>query len=80
VWCRTSAPSQKYRQSKDCLYTFTQEWPAPTLPHQLSFTLPYQRMEASLGGKRAVGDIMLNYRYQVLGDVPLLFPHLANGR
>ena len=58
----------KYRQSKDWIYTFTQEWPVPDETHQLSFTLPYQRLEASLDGKRAVGDILLNYRYQMLGD------------
>jgi len=58
----------KYRQSKDWIYTFTQEWPVPDETHQLSFTLPYQRMEASLDGRRAVGDILLNYRYQLLGN------------
>jgi len=58
----------KYRQSKDWIYTFTQEWPVPDETHQLSFTLPYQRMEASLDGKRAVGDVLLNYRYQLLGN------------
>ncbi len=58
----------KYRQSRDWLYTFTQEWPVPDETHQLSFTLPYQRLEASLDGKRALGDILLNYRYQLLGN------------
>jgi hypothetical protein len=58
----------KYRQSKDWIYTFTQEWPVPDETHQLSFTLPYQRMDASLDGKRALGDIYLNYRYQLLGN------------
>ncbi len=58
----------RYRQSKDWIYTFTQEWPVPDETHQLSFTLPYQRMEASLDGKRALGDVVLNYRYQLLGN------------
>ncbi|MFZ1615545.1 MAG: hypothetical protein WAT51_15320 [Holophaga sp.] len=58
----------KYRQTKDWFYTFTQEWPVPDEKHQLSFTLPYQRVETSLDGKQAVGDIALNYRYQLLGD------------
>lgn len=40
--------------------TFTQEWPAGGLRHQLSFTLPTER--------RHVGDLMLNYRYQLVGD------------
>ncbi len=58
----------KYRQSKDWVYTFTQEWPVPDERHQLSFTLPYQRLEASLDGRRALGDILINYRYQLLGN------------
>ncbi len=54
--------------SGDWLYTFTQEWPVPRQKHQLSFTLPYQRLHASPGGKRGIGDVLLNYRYQLLGD------------
>lgn len=41
--------------------SFTQEWPAPGVTHQASFTLPF----ASVGGARGVGDILLNYRYQL---------------
>jgi len=58
----------KYRQSRDWFYTFTQEWPVPDERHQLSFTLPYQRVDASPDGKQALGDIYLNYRYQLLGN------------
>jgi len=58
----------RFRESKDWIYTFTQEWPAPSQKHQLSFTLPYQRLEASLDGRRALGDVALNYRYQALGN------------
>jgi hypothetical protein len=57
----------RFQESKDWLYTFTQEWPVGGLTHQLSYTLPWQRL-ASLDGKQAVGDIALNYRYQLLGD------------
>jgi hypothetical protein len=42
-------------------YTFTQEWPAPGQRHQLSVTVPI--LEA--GGATGVGDLSLNYRYQV---------------
>lgn len=55
---------QRDHASGDWLYTFTQEWPAPTIKHQLSFTIPWQR----LGGERGAGDLLLNYRYQFLGD------------
>jgi hypothetical protein len=56
------------RVTHDWLYTFTQEWPAPAITHQLSYTLPYQRLNASPDGKAALGDVALNYRYQLLGD------------
>lgn len=52
--------------SKDWIYTFTQEWPAGGLAHQLSFTLPWQRLGAD--GRQAFGDMALNYRYQLVGD------------
>jgi hypothetical protein len=48
----------------DWLYTFTQEWPAPGITHQLSYTLAM----ASVDGARGIGDVALNYRYQLLGD------------
>jgi hypothetical protein len=48
----------------DWLYTFTQEWPVSGITHQLSYTLSM----ASVGGARGIGDIALNYRYQLLGD------------
>jgi len=48
----------------DWVYTFTQEWPAPGLRHQLSYTLPASQIE----GQHGVGDVALNYRYQWIGD------------
>jgi hypothetical protein len=45
-------------------YTFTQEWPAPTQRHQLSYTVPILRPD---GIGTGVGDLALNYRYQALG-------------
>lgn len=58
----------RYQETKDWIYTFTQEWPVGGIQHQLSFTLPWQRLGASLDGKQAFGDVALNYRYQLLGD------------
>lgn len=58
----------RFRQSKDWVYTFTEEVPVPTQKHQLSVTVPFQRLETSLDGRRAFGDVALNYRYQALGD------------
>jgi Putative MetA-pathway of phenol degradation len=48
----------------DWLYTFTQEWPAPGIKHQLSYTLAM----AQVDGERGIGDMALNYRYQWIGD------------
>jgi hypothetical protein len=45
------------------VYTFTQEWPFFSPRHQVSFTVPVVT-EAST---TAVGDVLLNYRYQLLG-------------
>jgi len=46
------------------IFTFTQEWPAPSIKHQLSVTLPV----ASVVGQTGLGDIAVNYRYQLVGD------------
>jgi hypothetical protein len=48
----------------DWVYTFTQEWPAPTIKHQLSYTLPMLRID----GARGISDVALNYRYQWIGN------------
>jgi hypothetical protein len=50
------------------LYTFTQEWPVPGQTHQLSYTLPYQKADSSPDGRKGLADVLLNYRYQLLGD------------
>jgi hypothetical protein len=45
-------------------YSFTQEWPLRGMRNQLSYTVPVQHDEA---GGTGVGDIGLNYRYQLVG-------------
>jgi hypothetical protein len=47
-------------------FTFTQEWPAPSTRHQLSYTIPVQ----ALGGTSGMGDVLINYRLQVLEEGP----------
>lgn len=44
--------------------TFTQEWPVGRLPQQLSFTLT----SASVDGRTGVGDTLVNWRLQLVGD------------
>lgn len=46
--------------------SFTQEWPAPSQKHQLSYTLPL----SNFAGETGFGDVMLNYRYQATMEGP----------
>jgi len=50
--------------SSDFAFAFTQEWPFRTIRHQLSYDIPITRNESRAG----LGDISLNYRYQLLGN------------
>lgn len=45
-------------------YSFTQEWPLDGVRDQLSYTLPL----AHGGSVTGLGDVMVNYRYQWIGD------------
>jgi hypothetical protein len=47
-------------------FTFTQEWPAPGTRHQLSYTIPVQALDGASG----MGDVLINYRLQVLEEGP----------
>jgi hypothetical protein len=46
-------------------YGFTQEWPLRGMRHQLSYTVPLLHLD---GAGTGLGDALLNYRYQLLGD------------
>jgi hypothetical protein len=50
--------------SGDWIASFTQEWPAPNVTHQLSYTIPF------VGGAMTThfGGVLLNYRMQVFGE------------
>lgn len=80
--------------SKDWIYTFTQEWPLPVNPrHQLSYTLALTRPGAFSHAGAGPGDVLLNYRYQLVGSgetrlafsprctlmLPAGNPHLGRG-
>jgi len=52
----------------DWVQTFTQEWPVPRQAHQLSFTVPYQRVSGETGTHSGLGDLAVNYRYQLAGS------------
>ena len=65
----------------DWTYSFTQEWPLGGIRHQLSYTIPIERIQ---GFGTGLGDLALNYRYQLAGTpqarivaaprVSILFP------
>lgn len=47
------------------VYTFTQEWPLRSQRNQVSLTLPLQRLRDGLSSATGLGDVALNYRYQL---------------
>jgi hypothetical protein len=47
-------------------FLFTQEWPVRSVRHQLSYSVPLEHAEVSTG--TGLGDLRLNYRYQLAGD------------
>lgn len=49
----------------DWAYNFTQEWPLGGIRHQLSYTIPVENIE---GFGTGLGDVALNYRYQLAGN------------
>jgi hypothetical protein len=57
----------RFWTSRDAVATFTQEWPMPDARHQLSYTLVGMSAGAFPSSGPGLGDIALNYRYQVLG-------------
>ncbi|OFZ02734.1 MAG: hypothetical protein A2070_01020 [Bdellovibrionales bacterium GWC1_52_8] len=56
----------QYMKNKTWGYTFTEEWPVPGQTHQVSITVPVARPE--IPELTGIGDILLNYRYQLLAD------------
>jgi len=48
----------------DWAYSFTQEWPLGGVRNQISYTIPL----VHAGDETRIGDVMVNYRYQWIGD------------
>lgn len=54
--------------TRQWVYTFTEEWPVPRhARHQLSYTFAAVTADPEVCKGAGIGDIALNYRYQVLG-------------
>jgi hypothetical protein len=77
----------RLRGVKGWAATFTEEWPAPSERHQLSVTVPIDRIETGNGLRTGMGDVALNYRFQVpvargsrLAFAPRLSALLPTGR
>jgi hypothetical protein len=59
----------RFWNSKDWAYSFTQEWPAPgDARHQLSYTLLFVNPGSFPQAGPGIGDVALNYRYQLVGS------------
>jgi len=58
---------QRARGADSWVYTFTQEWPLFGQKNQLSFTMPVPRVRNGSSAATGLGDVALNYRYQLAG-------------
>ncbi len=59
---------------------FTQEWPFLSQAHQLSYSIPYSFLGGLGEHDSDIGDVLLNYRYQLLNDEglsPAVAPRLS---
>jgi hypothetical protein len=63
------------RGTRAWAYAFTQEWPLFSQRHQLSYTLPI--VSAGRGTGSGVGDVALNYRYQLVSGTRAVAPRLS---
>jgi len=65
------------KPQKTFALSFTQEWPLWGEEHQLSLSVPYEFVET--GTVSGLGDVLVNYRYQLLGkeDWAAIAPRLS---
>lgn len=57
---------QYLEKSRTWGYSFTQEWPVLGQAHQLSYTIPVAYLNDPVVREADIGDVMLNYRYQLV--------------
>ncbi len=56
-------------QNKLWVYSFTEEWPLDVAPkNQLSYTIQATHNGAFAGSGAGIGDALINYRYQLVGN------------
>ena len=51
-------------------FNFTQEWPVFSQDHQFSYSVPSFHLREEGERVRGIGDVLLNYRYQLLEEGP----------
>jgi hypothetical protein len=61
------------------VYAFTQEWPVRGQRSQFSYTIPLAHSADQSGAGTGIGDVAVNYRYQMLGvgGGPAFAPRLS---
>lgn len=57
-----------FRENRDWATLFTQEWPLGGQAHQIGFSLLVEDPGKEVPGESGIGDLALNYRYQLLGN------------
>lgn len=62
----------QYMKDGSWSYVFTQEWPVPKETHQFSYTIPVLHLHGEWT-ETGLGDIALNYRYQLILKDPVAF-------
>lgn len=53
-------------------FNFTQEWPLFSQDHQISYSIPSSHIREERQQQNGIGDILINYRYQLLEEGPHL--------
>jgi hypothetical protein len=59
---------ERLTNSRDWVYTQTDEWPLRTIRHQVSVTLAATHVGSFQGSGAGWGDTAFNYRYQLVGS------------
>jgi hypothetical protein len=68
------------RRHRGWEFTFTEEWPFFSEDHQISLTIPSYHLRERGQRQNGIGDILLNYRYQLLQEsdnVPAFAPRFS---
>ncbi len=69
IWtARFGADHRGEPSTRSLNLSFTQEWPVFAQTHQFSYTVPYIFLDEDGEHASGIGDVLLNYRYQLFKD------------